>query len=128
MEENQTHQEKVFYKDNNVTVTQSRFIADNKTYAMRNISTVAVSEVADKHLFERIMLFIGILLAIADGSTRIAGVLLIVGGLALMMFKKTKYAVRISTNAGEVNSMISNDKVYIQEIVNALNDAIIQRG
>ena len=38
--ESYNQSEKIFYQDKNVTVTQSRFVVDGKTYAMRNISSV----------------------------------------------------------------------------------------
>ncbi len=37
--------EVIFYNDTNVTVTQSRFVTQSKTYAMRNISSVHVFEI-----------------------------------------------------------------------------------
>ena len=127
MEENQTQQEKTFYKDNNVTVTQSRYIADSKTYAMRNISSVSIYTVEASYKLEIFLLLVGVIMLIGE-STRILGGLLAVVSVVLIVMKKSEYAVRISTNAGEANSLTSKDKEYIEKIVNALNDAIIHRG
>ena len=122
-----TQPEKVFYQDTNVTVTQSRFIAANKTYAMRNISSVSLFKI-EKSLGTQIVLtIIGVLMLFGD-STRIFGAVLAIIGILWIISIKDKYSVRISTNAGEANSLISKDQLYIQKIVDALNDAMIHRG
>ena len=126
MEENQTQQEKVFLKDNNVTVTQARYIANGKTYTMRNISSVSLFTLKSSYTLETILIVVGVILLIA--GTYIVGGILGAIGVTLMVIKKDEYAVRISTNSGETNSLTSKDKDYIQKIVDALNDAIIHRG
>jgi hypothetical protein len=126
MDENQTQQEKVFLKDNNVTVTQARYIANGKTYTMRNISSVSLFTLKSSYTLEIILIVMGVILLIA-GTYIIGGILLAIG-VTLMVLKKDEYAVRISTNSGESNSLTSKDKNYIQKIVDALNDAIIHRG
>jgi hypothetical protein len=125
METNQA--ETIFYQDANVTVTQSRFIASSKTYAMRNISSVSLFKIEKSKTGPLILMGLGLLLLFGDG-TRVMGVILIVVGLFWIMNIKDEYSVRISTNAGESNSLVSKDESYIQKIVNALNEAIIHRG
>lgn len=56
------------------------------------------------------------------------GIIILILGFWWIFTIKNQYAVRISTNAGEVNSIVSKDRDYIQKIVNALNEAIIHRG
>lgn len=127
METNEQQQEKNFYQDNNVTVTQSRYIAGSKTYAMRNISSVSIFKIDKSRTGAILFLVMGILLLIPEGKRVFGGILAIIGGIWLYSIKD-EYAVRISTNAGEANSLVSKDQAYIQKIVNALNDAIIHRG
>lgn len=126
MEDNQTVQEKIFFKDDNVAVTQARYIANSKTYAMRNISSVSLFVLKSNYTLETILVIIGAIVLIS--GTFIVGAIISVIGLLLIVFKKDEYSVRISTNSGETNSLISKDKDYIQKIVNALNEAIIHRG
>lgn len=127
MENLQSTGETTFYKDINVIVTQSRYVTQSKTYAMRNISSVHVFEIIKSRKFPLILIVIGILL-LFSGDTRIVGIILAVVGAVILFVTKNEYAVRISTNSGEANSIISKDKIYIQKIVNALNQAIIHRG
>lgn len=124
MEDNLIQQERVFFQDTFVTITQSRYIARGKTYAMRNISSVAIFKIPADNTPEIIIVVCGVLLLAAYGL----GILLIILGIYLIRKKKPSYAVRINTNAGETNSLISPNLAYIKKIVNAINEAIIQRG
>jgi len=122
-----SQQEKVFFKDSTVTVTQSRYICSGKTYAMRNISSVSIFKIEKSRKGAIVLLIVGILLLIPEG-TRIIGLILAVLGGIWVYTIKDEYAVRISTNAGEANSLVDKDEAYIQKIVDALNDAIVQGG
>lgn len=129
MNEEMNNEEKIFYNDKAVSVTQSRFIANKKTYAMRNISSVSVVTIEKSAWFQMVLFFLGIVIAItSNDSARWLGVGVVLFSFVWMAMLKSTYAVCISTNAGEVNSLMSERKEYIQRIVNALNEAIIHRG
>lgn len=119
--------EVTFYQDLNVTVTQSRYVTNTKTYAMRNISSVHIFEIIKNKTLPIIMVIVGLLL-LFTAETRIIGFIIMAIGILILIFSKNEFSVRISTNSGEVNSIVSKDRLYIQAIVNALNDAIIHRG
>lgn len=123
---NQVQNETTFYQDNSVTVTQSRYVTHSKTYAMRNISSVHIFEIEKSKVPPILIILSGI--AILLLGIFWIGLILIILGLLISFTIKNEYSVRISTNAGEANSIISKNKEYIKKIVNALNDAIIHRG
>lgn len=123
----QNQPETQFYQDGTVTVTQSRFVTQSKTYAMRNISSVHIFEIEKNRVTPIIMILIG-LPFLFSGDVFWIGLIIITLGILWLFTIKNEYAVRISTNAGEANSIISKDRIYIQKIVDALNDAIIYRG
>lgn len=125
--ETQFQNETTFYQDSLVTVTQSRYITQSKTYAMRNISSVHVFEIEKSKVTPILMILFGIPF-LFSGNVFWIGLILIVLGILILFNIKNEYTVRISTNAGEADSTISKDKEYIQKIVNALNDAMIHRG
>lgn len=125
--ETQIQNETTFYQDSLVTVTQSRYITQSKTYAMRNISSVHVFEIEKSKLAPILMILFG-LPFLFSGDVFWIGLILIGIGVLIVFNIKNEYTVRISTNAGEADSTISKDKEYIQKIVNALNDAMIHRG
>jgi len=119
--------EVTFYSDSNVTVTQSRYVSNTKTYAMRNISSVHIFEIIKSKTLPVIMVILGFLMLFSVGTRPVAIILLLIGILMLFLIKN-EYSVRISTNSGEVNSLVSKDRAYIQKIVDALNNAIVHRG
>lgn len=123
----ETQNETKFYQDSAVIVTQSRFVTQSKTYAMRNISSVHVFEII-KSKTKAIFLVIFGLFFLFSKTFFWIGLIIIALGIWWLFSIKNEYAVRISTNAGEANSIISKNKDYIEKIVNALNDAIIHRG
>ena len=125
--EAQLQNEVIFYQDVNVTVTQSRYVTNSKTYAMRNISSVHIFEIIKSKTLPIVMIIIGALMLLSDAS-RVLGFILLIIGILILTLIKNEFTVRISTNAGEVNSIISKDRSYVQNIVNALNDAIVFRG
>ncbi|WP_153396626.1 DUF6232 family protein [Chryseobacterium vaccae] len=119
--------ELTFYQDGFVTVTQSRYVTESKTYAMRNISSVHVFEIIKSKTKAVLMIIFGLFLLFSKDIFWI-GIIIIALGILWLLSLKNEYAVRISTNAGEANSITSKNRDYIQKIVNALNDAIIHRG
>jgi hypothetical protein len=92
--------EVMFYKDGNVTVSQARFITNSKTYAMRNISSVHIFEIVKSRRLPVILIVIGFLMLFSD-SARVAGLVFIALGIAILFAIKNEFAVRISTNSGE---------------------------
>ena len=75
-----SEQEKVFFKDKNVTVTQSRFIANEKTYAMRNISSVSNNKLKKSRAIPIILVALGVLLYFS-GSKTFSMLMAIIGGV-----------------------------------------------
>ncbi|QXU41478.1 DUF6232 family protein [Pedobacter sp. D749] len=123
----QLQNEITFYQDVNVTVTQSRYVTNSKTYAMRNISSVHIFEIVKSKTAPVLMIIMGVLMLFAN-DIRILGLIVLVVGILILALNKNEFTVRISTNAGEVNSIVSKDRLYVQNIVSALNDAIVFRG
>ncbi|WES96264.1 DUF6232 family protein [Chryseobacterium arthrosphaerae] len=127
METIPTQNETIFYNDNFVIVTQSRFVAQSKTYAMRNISSVHVFEIIKSRTRSVLFIILGLPFLFSKDIFWV-GIIILLLGIWWLFSIKNEYAVRISTNSGEANSIISKDRNYIQKVVNALNNAIIHRG
>lgn len=66
-------------------------------------------------------------MTLTKDEVQILGVAIALAALIWLLNMKNNYAVRISTNAGESNSLTSADKAYVQQIVNAFNEAIVYR-
>ena len=72
---------------------------------------------------------ISLYMVVADGQTDMLGGILIFGGGGLLwLIRGVKYILVLSTASGEVQALTSRNKDFIGRIVNALNQAIVQRG
>ena len=117
----------IFYQDFDVKVTQTRYITHSKTYPMRNISSVYLFEIVKSRKLPVLIIVIGALLLFSNEAP-IAATLIVAFGILLLLLIKNEYAVRISTNSGELNSVVSKNRDYVEKIVEALNDAIVHIG
>jgi hypothetical protein len=125
-----------FYSDENgVTVTSARLIISQKTYAMANITSVSVAKLPPP--VGRVFIFgIGFLLGSYFIARQLAGIAkLLIIGIALTVlavfvnkFLKPTYTVRVGSASGEWDIISSKDREYIEDIVDAINEAIIERG
>ena len=122
-------EEKIFYQNNDVTVSQSRFVSGGKTYAIRNISSVKKC-VIRKHIVTPIFyIVVGITFLIfsLDLFFRITGGICVIIGVLWLFSGKRKFSVRINTNEGKEDSLISTDEELIAKIVYAVSEAIFYR-
>ena len=154
MENQINNEEKIFFQENNVLVSQSRLVIEDKTYVLRNISSVSTASncsikkpsktfykilvgIAFILLFQKIIT-IGLYLEVnkevpfSDYVKVVLYIGLIIFSIYTMSKLKTQYFysyfVRISSNSGTSDVLNSPDKSYIQKVVDALNQAIIYNG
>lgn len=127
MNDNNQYLEKIFFQEKKVTVTQSRYIIEDKTFVVRNISSVSLDKVIKSRIGALILIIAGITIFFLWEPFWI-GIVLTVVGCIWLIFIRDEFAVKIGTNGGEVNSLISKDKAFIEKVVKALNDAIVYRG
>lgn len=126
-------EETTFYSENAVQVTSSRVVMPGATYALRNISSVRTLEFKPSHTLDIALIIIGVIILLIGASAKSAGAVLfglvLAGaGVALFVTKKPEYVVKLGTNAGEQDGFRSKDKLSIDKIVNAINEAIISKG
>ncbi len=125
--------EKVFFKQSGITITNARFIVDSQTFAIRNITSVKAERVKQDNAGLGWMVGIGMLLVLiglggSGAGFIIFGVLLAGLGFVLIWKQKDLYAVSLATSAGEVKAYKCEDKQLISGIVAGLNDAITHNG
>jgi hypothetical protein len=122
--------EVVYYADEAISITSTRAAIGGKTYAMANITSVSVRQ--DKTMVGcgAVLVVIGLLLLLAlpSSETRVCGVagigLLLIGGFAVA---HKPYIVSIASASGESNFLQHKDSAYVQRIVDAVNQAILER-
>jgi hypothetical protein len=129
-------EEVTYYSDGAITVSSTRAVLGGKTYAMANITSVSMGEKPANRapaIFIVLLGAMGVLLAgmglFDNGSAwyAIGGVLMALG-IILAVAAKGQYMVRIGSASGEADALVSQSKGHIAEIVDAMNQAIVERG
>jgi hypothetical protein len=137
--------ETTIYEQGTVKITNLRAILGPKTYSVSNLTSVTLASKAPEGCFPVALWGTGGLFAAFGGILLIAAiveradfglplVLLAVGvvgvtlGVVIQRGQKTTYLVRVGSASGESNDMQSTDRASIQEIVDALNEAIVRKG
>lgn len=72
------------------------------------------------------MIIIGVIAMIVGGNGLIFG--LIINWIAIITTTKDDYSVQISSNFRESKALTSKDKIYVQKIVDTVNETIIYQG
>lgn len=122
-------EEKIFFNQGNVSVSNSRFIVDGQTYAMNNVTSVKSGVIEPNRTGPIILGIIGLLMLFgSSGGWLIAGLVLL--GLAVLAWKgnKRQFTVLLNSSSGENKALVSTDESYIKTVINSLNDAIVSRG
>lgn len=127
--------EHVFHQDEGVYISSSRAVVFGTTYALANITSVR-SWTVDKAVLPLLLAILFTLfggwLVVASSTTNALGYMsLAVGVLCAVYYfvvSKKMYHVKIGTAGGEVDALRSKDANYTNQIVAAMNNAIIHRG
>lgn len=122
-------EEKIFFNQGNVSVSNSRFIVDGQTYAMNNVTSVKSGVVKPNRLGSIVIGLIGLVMVLSgSGGVLIGGLVLLVLAVLSWMGNKKQYTVLLNTSSGENQALVSSDESYIRTVINSLNDAIVSRG
>ncbi|QKM52186.1 DUF6232 family protein [Burkholderia glumae] len=118
--------ETVFLQHGNVTVTNTRFIVPGQTYAMSNVTSIKHVEKAPSRALGVFVAIVGLLLLFA--KVWVFGLAAIAIGVFVAWNAKGQYDVVLHTASGEVRAFQSPDRGLVQQIVSALNQAVVFRG
>lgn len=136
----ETEREITFYSDDQgVTITNTRLVISNTTYAMANITSVKTDKVLPDYSGPWFVAAPGLgILGLGIWtifSLHSFGLFLICGGLFVFgigvlwaWLVSPQFHLRISSAAGESSALSSWDKAYIEKIDQAIRQAIIHRG
>ena len=121
------------YENGDVLVTTTRFVVNGQTYAMNGVTSVKSFKKDPSRALPVIVGIIGFIVfasGIGSGSTiaAIFGLALLAGAWFLWKSQSPEYSVRLATASGEASALSSKDQSYINQVVEALNNAIVQRG
>lgn len=120
--------EKLYFNQRNVKVTQNKFFVENKSYLIDNIQSVSFMELEPRRWFSSICLISGLLLSVQENGLFALGGLLLTVGIAAGICTTDKYAVIIHTANGNEKVLVSSDNYQIQQVVVALETAIANKS
>jgi ethanolamine utilization microcompartment shell protein EutS len=127
--ENRVVEEQTFLNEDNVTITNSRFIVPGQTYTVNTITSVKNLEISPSRKGPIILGAIGILCLLpGETGTIVLGVLLLACAIAWFVMQKSTYTVVLSSASGEIEAISTKDFDFASRIIKGLNDAIVARG
>lgn len=118
-------QEQEFFNQGSVRVTSARFMVNGQTYAMTGVTSVKRGKKDPARGWPIFLLLLGCGLFFAKP---IFGVALVAGSALWLFTQSTEHTVMLSSASGEAEALTSTREGYINEIIEALNQAIIHRG
>jgi hypothetical protein len=128
--------EEALYVNNNVKVTNTRFIVGETTYTIRNITSIKMTITPPPSGCAIVVICFGIIFLLGTLGTfskdPVSGFMLLLmaclvigGGIDWLRKCKPEYNVVIVSSSGENRALTSTDKHYIEDIVDSINDAIV---
>jgi len=118
-------EEKTFFEHDGVKVSSARFVVDGQTFAMSNITSVnPVTQVPN-----RVGGIFFLLLGLATISQNaFFGIPLVAISIFYLSKQKTMFHIMLRTSGGETKALTTYQKEYLDQVVSALNEAIVYRG
>jgi len=123
-------EEKIFFNEGGVTVSNSRFDFKGQTYAMSGITSIKSVKVDPSRIGPSFLLLISIGFvnkAIENNIYTLPVIIFILLPLVMSFVwsyhQKPKYKIILYLSSGSTFAFTSKDKEYIKNVVTALNDA-----
>jgi hypothetical protein len=125
-------EEKTFFKERGVVITNARFIVPTQMFAVSGITSVKMFRQEPRRGWAIFLTVIGALVVlggISNGSgVTLVGLLMAGIGVAILATQKTRYHVLLKTASGEAKAVESTDMPFIERVVDGLSRSIVHRG
>ena len=93
-------EEKSFFSQGNVSVSNARFIANGQTYALSGITAVESFQQNPSRKLPIVLGIVCVLMLAGGGTVLFIGLALIAGAVGLWFMQKPEFQVRLSTASG----------------------------
>lgn len=122
--------EKTYFSNGNVTVTNARFIVPTQTYAMSGVTSVKYQKNPPKRIWPLLLVLIGFAAASKAGPTASIWhyLMFMLPGFVWLALQRATYSIQLSSASGESRALVSKESKFIKSVVDALNQAIVERG
>lgn len=118
---------KVFFSDGGIIISDSRFIASGYIYNIRDITSVRMGVIEAPRWLGIFGMGSGLVLMLMEDTLFVVGGCFIAFGVMVCMFAKTRYAVILETATGEHHIFSDTSKHYIERVICALDEAMVNR-
>ncbi len=116
--------ETVYLETNAVKVTSARLVIHGgKSYAMSQVTSVSRLTIPPDNKLAVQLIFGGLVLTLCC-----IGIIPLIIGILMMAIAKTNYALVVRTSGGEGQFLVGSEPDNIDEVVEAINEAIIGRS
>lgn len=124
--------ETTYYTNGRVTVTNARFVVDAETYAISGITSVKLGVKRPNRTWP-LLLILAMFLIMTRGQNLahlsiVHWLMVLAPGLIWLACQRTYYTVTLASASGENRALTSKIQPFVREVVDAINQAIIQRA
>ena len=119
-------EEHTFFEYEDVKVTNARFISGGQTYVMSNVTSVKPYEEKPSRLVGVVILIVGLLMMLGGGL--LVGFVIAAAAAFYLLQQKTVFHLVLATSAGETKALVTYQREYLNNVISALNQAIVYRG
>lgn len=113
--------QKVFFSQDGVTVSKSRFIVRGECYEINHISLLTYKKLKPNRWVAMVCLAIGMLLVLDEGDFFAFGGCFILLGIVAWVATKPRYAIILKMPEGEIQALVSSDQLHVERVTQALN-------
>jgi hypothetical protein len=118
-------EEEVFLKLDSVVVSSTRVVLGKKTFATRNIGSIAVKD-EPISLASFLLVFIG-LACLSSKDAMVFGIPLLIGSAIYIFSHWGKQTMTVVAGGGEVVAIKSQPRAFVQKVSAAIEQAIAVR-
>ena len=121
-------EEKSFFNEGGVSVSNARFITGGQTYAMSGVTSVESVRHDPSRKAPIVVGVLGIVAMLFGGTGIVVGLFLLAGAVAMWFLQKPTFSVLLYTASGKSTALTRPDEKLISSVVAAINEAIVHRG
>ncbi|SHL63346.1 DUF6232 family protein [Rhodanobacter sp. OK091] len=119
-------EEKMFFNQEGVSVSNARFIVNGQTYAMNGVTSVKQAVRHPSRLGSVVAGVIGLIVLFSGAIGW--GLVFLAAAIIWWVAQKTEWIVVLQSSSGETKALTSKERSFIEGVVTALNESIVHRG
>lgn len=124
----QVMDEHLLFSHADISITSQHLNVHGKIYAVSDIHTVESRLIEQKRFAALILLFTGLVLLLDEGSLFALGGFCVLLGIVLWVSGGTRYSVVIHTSDGKYDVVSSDDRLFTEKVIHALDTAILNNA